>query len=187
MMQDEELIRLYVTRSERAIALTSDKYGGYCHTIAYQILKDLEDSEECVNDTYWKAWNVIPPTMPKCFKAFLGKITRNLALHRWEKNSTKKRGGNQIPFLLDELAECIPSQEDIPKKVEDAEICALCNLFLEMLSKEKRMVFVRRYWFGDSLEQLSREFELPKGLISQRLSRMRGKLKVYLEQQGVSL
>ena len=141
MMQDEELIRLYVTRSERAIALTSDKYGGYCHTIAYQILKDLEDSEECVNDTYWKAWNVIPPTMPKCFKAFLGKITRNLALHRWEKNSTKKRGGNQIPFLLDELAECIPSQEDIPKKVEDAEICALCNQFLEMLSKEKRMVF----------------------------------------------
>ncbi|WP_449073395.1 RNA polymerase sigma factor [Ruminococcus sp.] len=89
MMQDEELIRLYVTRSERAIALTSDKYGGYCHTIAYQILKDLEDSEECVNDTYWKAWNVIPPTMPKCFKAFLGKITRNLSLHRWEKNSTK--------------------------------------------------------------------------------------------------
>lgn len=156
MMQDEELIRLYVTRSERAIALTSDKYGGYCHTIAYQILKDLEDSEECVNDTYWKAWNVIPPTMPKCFKAFLGKITRNLALHRWEKNSTKKRGGNQIPFLLDELAECIPSQEDIPKKVEDAEICALCNQFLEMLSKEKRMVFVRRYWYCDSVSDIAK-------------------------------
>ena len=141
MMQDEELIRLYVTRSERAIALTSDKYGGYCHTIAYQI---------------WKAWNVIPPTMPKCFKAFLGKITRNLALHRWEKNSTKKRGGNQIPFLLDELAECIPSQEDIPKKVEDAEICALCNQFLEMLSKEKRMVFVRRYWYCDSVSDIAK-------------------------------
>lgn len=94
--------------------------------------------------------------MPKCFKAFLGKITRNLALHRWEKNSTKKRGGNQIPFLLDELAECIPSQEDIPKKVEDAEICALCNQFLEMLSKEKRMVFVRRYWYCDSVSDIAK-------------------------------
>ena len=136
MMQDEELIRLYVTRSERAIALTSDKYGGYCHTIAYQILKDLEDSEECVNDTYWKAWNVIPPTMPKCFKAFLGKITRNLALHRWEKNSTKKRGGNQIPFLLDELAECIPSQEDIAKMYHFGE--SKVKMMLSRTRKELR-------------------------------------------------
>ena len=174
MMQDEELIRLYVTRSERAIALTSDKYGGYCHTIAYQILKDLEDSEECV-------------TLPKCFKAFLGKITRNLALHRWEKNSTKKRGGNQIPFLLDELAECIPSQEDIPKKVEDAEICALCNQFLEMLSKEKRMVFVRRYWYCDSVSDIAKMYHFGESKVKMMLSRTRKELRDYLEKEGVEL
>lgn len=186
-MQDEDLIRLYMTRSERAITLTNDKYGGYCHTIAYQILKSMEDSEECVNDTYWKTWNAIPPTMPKCFKAFLGKITRNLALHRWEKKGAQKRGGNQILLLLDELTDCIPSYEDIPKKVEDAEICALLNQFLDKLSKEKRMVFVRRYWYCDSISDIAKMYHFGESKVKTMLSRIRTELRAYLEKEGVEL
>ena len=186
-MEDIHIINLFLERSEDAIRQVEVKYEKFCFKIAWNILYNTEDSEECVNDTYWKAWNVIPPTMPKCFKAFLGKITRNLALHRWEKNSTKKRGGNQIPFLLDELAECIPSQEDIPKKVEDAEIFALCNQFLEMLSKEKRMVFVRRYWYCDSVSDIAKMYHFGESKVKMMLSRTRKELRDYLEKEGVEL
>ena len=107
-MQDDELIALYFSRSETAIAETKQQYGTYCYSIAYHILSHPEDAEECENDTYWKAWNAIPTTRPRQLKSFLGKITRNIALHVWEHQHAEKRGGTTMALVLEELSECIP-------------------------------------------------------------------------------
>ena len=108
-MQEETLLDLYFSRSETALEQTKQQYGTYCYAIAYRILSQPQDAEECENETYWKAWQVIPPNRPHSLKAFLGKITRNLALHFWERNHAAKRGGNAVDLALDELTECIPA------------------------------------------------------------------------------
>ena len=186
-MQDEELIGLYVARSEQAIAATSEKYGSYCHTIAYQILHNMEDSEECVNDTYWKTWKAIPPAIPRQLKAFLGKITRNLALHRWEKHHAAKRGNQQIALVLEELQECIPSTEDVAQQAEDAEVIAFLNRFLETLSAETRKIFVRRYWYCNSIAGIAKIYGISESKGKMSLFRTRKKLKEYLEKEGIVL
>ena len=108
-MEDNQIIQLYFDRSEDAISQTAVKYGKYCHTIAYNILHNFEDSEECVNDTYWKAWGIIPPRRPKKLAAFLGKITRNLSLDKYRHYTADKRGGGEFSIALDELGDCASS------------------------------------------------------------------------------
>ena len=117
-MEDHNIVDLYWFRDENAISETDKKYGSYCSTIANNILYNLEDSKECVNDTYLKTWNSIPPTRPKILKAFLGKITRNLALNIYKSKNCQKRKG-EVPLVLDELKECIPSQNDIDTEMEE--------------------------------------------------------------------
>lgn len=141
-MQDDELIALYFSRSETAIAETKQQYGTYCYSIAYHILPHPEDAEECENDTYWKAWNAIPPTRPRHLKSFLGKITRNIALHVWEHQHAEKRGGTTMALVLEELSECIPSEEDVEQAVENFELRTHLNRFLADLPKETRMIFI---------------------------------------------
>lgn len=118
-MDDSKIIELYMERSEQAISETSKKHGRYCHYIAYSILHNDEDSEECVNDTYLRAWNSIPPKRPSKLQTFLGKITRNLSLNKWEKLSAEKRGAGQTSLILDELSECIPAEQDAVNTVEN--------------------------------------------------------------------
>lgn len=186
-MEDHELIDLYWNRCDKAILETSKKYGRYCNTIAYNILKSAQDSEECVNDTYLKTWNAIPKDKPKIFSAYLGKITRNLAINRYHKKKAQKRGSGQINLVLEELENCISSNHSIENQIESQGIREILNQFLEDLKKEDRIIFVRRYWYVDSIKDISKRLGLSESKIKSVLFRARKKLKQYLEEKGVYL
>ena len=139
-MEDEKIIELYWGRDREAIAETNKKYGAYCMTVANNILQNREDSEECVNDTYFKVWNAIPPTRPKIFSAFLGKITRNLAFNRYRRDTAEKRGGGEMPLILDELSELVSGKDDVENAVELGELKADLNMFLKQFEQMKKMM-----------------------------------------------
>lgn len=159
-MDDSKIIELYMERSEQAISETSKKYGRYCHYIAYSILHNDEDSEECVNDTYLRAWNSIPPKRPSKLQTFLGKITRNLSLNKWEKLSAEKRGAGQTSLILDELSECIPAEQDAVNTVENMVIRDVLDRFLDELPAETRKIFVRRYFYMSPVKEIADEYGL---------------------------
>ena len=115
-MEDHAIIELYWERSEDAISKTAAKYGGYCYTIAYNILSNNEDAEESVNDTWLAAWNTMPPRRPKLLAAFLGKMTRYISLDRWKNRTARKRGGGEVPLVLEELEECISGEDSVEKE-----------------------------------------------------------------------
>ena len=185
-MEDQKIIQLYWERSETAITGTHKKYGRYCHCIAYNILRNDEDAEECVNDTWLNTWNTIPPQRPRHLKAFLGKITHNLSLNRYEKLTSQKRGGGELPLILDELSECIPSKQsdDI---AEDLAFKDLLNRFLDTLPPQDCKLFVRRYWYMCSTKELAKEYHISESKASVTLFRTRKKLRTYLEKEGVTL
>ncbi|MBP3856003.1 MAG: sigma-70 family RNA polymerase sigma factor [Ruminiclostridium sp.] len=187
-MEDIQIIELYFARKESAIAETDTKYGRYCLTVANNILHNAEDSEECKNDTYMKTWSVIPPKKPDNFRAFLGKIARNLALDMYEKLHRKKRDINSTEAILDELAECIPDpNSDVEKISEDGELRDVINAFLGTLSEDNRKIFVRRYWYAGSVEDIAADYSFGKSKVKMSLSRTREKLKEYLESEGIAL
>lgn len=186
-MDEKEIIELYWCRSELAIRETDRKYGKYCNTIAFNILGNQQDSEECVNDTYWKVWNAIPPKRPAKFSAFLGKITRNLALNRYQKLTADKRGGGQVWIALDELAECIPDPNHVERIVEDKLLTDMINRFLSTLPKETRQIFLRRYWGLFSVDQIAADFGTSASKCKMALLRTRRKLKSFLEKEGISI
>ncbi len=186
-MDDSRIIELYMARSERAISETSKKYGSYCHHIAYSILHNDEDSEECVNDTYLRAWNSIPPKHPNNMRAFLGKITRNLSLNRWEKLSAEKRGAGQASLILDELAECIPADEGATETAESMVIRDVIDRFLDELPAVTRKMFVRRYFYMSPVKEIAAEYGLSESKVTVTLFRTRAKLKAALEKEGISL
>ena len=158
-MEDTQIVDLYWARSEKAISETSDKYGRYCYSIAYNILHSDEDSEECVNDTYLNAWNAMPDQRPGKLRVFLGRITRNLSLKRWEKYAAEKRGAGQVTLVLDELQDCIPATNNTDHIVDDIVLADVLNRFLASLTAEKRKIFMRRYWYL-ALSQKSRQILL---------------------------
>ena len=186
-MDDSEIIQLFWDRSEQAIAETSEKYGKYCRYIAYGILHDEEDSEECVNETYLRAWNSIPPKRPDRLQTFLGKITRNLSLNKWEKRSANKRGDGQLSLILDELAECVTAGNDMEQFVEDTVIKNVIDRFLDGLPKETRRIFVRRYWYLSPVKDISDEYGVSESKVTVTLFRTREKLKAVLKKEGISL
>lgn len=187
-MLDEQIIELYFERKESAIAETDVKYGRYCTTIANNILHNAEDSEECKNDTYMKTWSVIPPKKPDNFRAFLGRIARNLALDMYEKLHRKKRDINSTEAILDELAECIPDPNaDVERISEDSELRDAINAFLGTLSEDSRKIFVRRYWYASSVEEIASDYGFGKSKVKMSLSRTREKLKEHLESEGIAL
>ncbi|MBQ8893299.1 MAG: RNA polymerase sigma factor [Clostridia bacterium] len=185
-MDDQRIIQLYWDRSEKAITATAAKYGRYCHYIAYNILRNDEDAEECVNDTWLNTWNTIPPQKPRRLQAFLGKITRNLSLNRYEKRTTEKRGGGEITLILDELSECIPAEQG-SKIAEELAFTDLLNRFLDTLSPQDCKLFVRRYWYMSPIKELTRDFHISESKASVTLFRTRKKLRTYLEKEGVTL
>ena len=181
-MEDNEIIELYWKRNEVAIPETDKKYGKYCCKIAHNILTNIEDSEECVNDTYLRVWNAIPPKKPSVFKAFLAKITRNLALDKYDSKSAQKRN-NSMDLVYEELEDCIPTNS-MEKEIEYNELVKELNMFLENLSKEKRVVFLERYWYMSSIKDIAAKHNQKESKTKMELLRMRNALRKYLEERG---
>lgn len=186
-VDDQKIIDLYWLRSENAISETANKYGGYCHSIAFHILHDREDSEECVNDTFFSAWNTIPPQRPGKLPAFLGTITRNLSLNKWERYTAEKRGYGQVPLALEELHDCIPTSENVEQIADDLALTDVLNRFLSLLSKDQRKVFMCRYWYMDTIEEIADSFSMSASAVKMSLLRSRNKLKLLLEEEGFTL
>lgn len=184
MMSDSEIVALFWNRNENAISMTSKKYGTYCMRVAMNILNNHSDSEECVNDTYLKAWNSIPPHKPAKLSTFLGKITRNLSFDIYRKKHTNTRGNGEMPVVLDELAEII-SGGDIPEDIViEKELIKEINQFLAGLSDEKRKIFVCRYWYADSVKDIAKKFKMTENNVSVTLARTRKMLRDYLVERG---
>lgn len=186
-MEDQQIVDLYWARSEAAIAETDAKYGRYCHSIAYNILFNEEDSRECVNDTYLKAWESIPPHRPDPLAAYLGRITRNLALNRYKYHHAQIRGDGQLPLVLDELHDCIPDPKTTEQVTDDLALADLFNRFLAELPKETRMIFLRRYWYMSPVREIAADYSLTESKVKMSLLRARGKLKKLLEKEGIAL
>ena len=185
-MEDEKIIDLYWERSERAIAETERKYGAYCRSIATHILYNQEDSEECVNDTYLRAWNAMPKERPAILSAFLGAITRNLSLDRYRKNHSAKRGGKEVAFVFDELIDCV-SKEDGLQSLEEKELVESLNCFLKGLRQEQRVLFLRRYWYMDSIAEIAARYSMSESKVKSILFRTRKKLWEQLQKEGYVL
>lgn len=186
-MEDNRIIELYMERSEKAIEETAKKYGRYCHYISFGILGSDEDAKECVNDTYLRTWNAIPPARPNLLKTFLGKIVRNLSLNRYEKMTAEKRGGGQVPLVLSELEECIPAGNDTEQIVTDLVLKNVLNEFLKNLPQDTRRLFVRRYFYLSPVREIASDFQMSENQVTVRLFRTRKKLRVLLEKEGITL
>ena len=186
-MQDNEIVDLYWARSENAITETDGKYGRYCRKIAMNIVASNEDSEECVNDTWFQAWNSIPPHRPAVLAAFFGKITRNLAFDCYKKQHREKRGGHNIDLVLDELEEVVSGRDDPEQKVVEKELKEEINRFLNKLSKEKRYMFILRYWYADSISAIAGRFQMSRDNVSVTLNRTRKQLRAYLAERGYDI
>ena len=186
-MDDRQIIQLYHERSETALSETAEKYGKYCHTIAYNILYNEEDTEECVNDTYLKAWESIPPQNPDKLSVFLGKITRNLALDKYRYYNREKRKVTRTELVLDELSECIPAADSVEQTFSNKLLVEVLNRFLEELPTEKRRIFLQRYWYLRSVKEIADEFAISESKVKMTLLRLRSKLKQVLEKEGIYL
>ncbi len=182
-MEDSKIVELYFDRNEKAIDETAKKYGKYCYSIANSILSDSGDAEEIVNDTYLEAWNAIPPHRPSVLSTFLGKLTRRISIDRYRRRTAEKRGGGEIPLILDELDECIPSGFTVEREIEDCLIRDTVNSFLSGLCEEERRVFVLRYFYGKSYDEISRATGLSVSRTATVLYRTRVKLKEKLEKE----
>ena len=186
-MEDHKIIELFFERNENAISETERKYGRYLSKIAYNILFDFEDSKECVNDTYMKTWNSIPPQQPKFLSVFLGKITRNLAIDVFRRKHAEKRGNSEYALSLSELDECIPDKFSAENKFEQNELSESINRFLASLSKENHDIFLCRYFYSDSIKEIASFFGTSESKIKSSLFRSRKALKEHLEKEGFYL
>lgn len=185
-MEDRQIIDMYWRRDETAIAETERKYGGYCYAIAMNMLSVHEDAESCVSDTYYRAWNSIPPHRPAKFRVWLGRIVRNISINLWHSNHAQKRYSG-MDRLLSELEDCVPSQITVEDEIEDAELGACISGWLMSLDSEDRNLFVRRYWNGEALNVLGKETDTDPKKLAQHMYRLRLSLKSALEKEGISL
>ena len=185
-MEDSKIIELFYQRSERAIMELSQKYGTVCTRIAKNILNNALDAEECVNDAYLGAWNTIPPQKPNPLKTYICRIVRNLSIKRYHSNTSMKRN-SFYDAALDELENCIPSGKTVETELSAKELAQIIDDFLDTLDKENRVIFVRRYWYSDSISDIAKRFRMSNNNVSVRLSRTREKLKKYLKKEGVEV
>ncbi len=183
-MEDMAIIELFFQRAEQAIEEVQAKYGDFCRRVAMNLLQQKEDAEECVNDTWQAAWQRIPPQRPRMLGAFLGRITRNLAISRFRKNTAQMRSEG-LTVLLPELEHCVPSGKSTEEAVDSILLGEYISKWLETLPADDRALFLRRYWFGESLRELSREVGTGEGHLAQKLYRLRLQLKKELEKEGV--
>lgn len=186
-MTDEKIIDLFFSRNEGAIEETDKKYGVYCFQIAQNILNNREDSEECVNDTWMKTWDSIPPTRPQHFRLFLAKIVRNISFNKYKAKYTHKRGKGEIALILDELEECIAGQNDVEAHYIAGELQAIINDFVCALPEKEGNVFVRRYFYSDAIKDISVRYHISENNVRVMLNRTRNKLRDRLEKEGYFL
>jgi len=183
-LTDMGILDLYWSRSESAITETALKYGSYCSTIALNILRNNEDSEECVNDAYLNAWNAIPPQRPAVLSSFLGRIVRNLSLDKYKSRKAEKRSGDETALLLSELQDCVPSIYSVVDEVEAKVLEKIIDSFLSQIEKPDRVFFMRRYWYADQISLISERFAISESRVKTSLYRTRKKLKITLEKEG---
>ena len=183
-MEDAAIVALYWERDEQAIPATAAKYGPYCTAVAANILQSAEDVDECVNDTWLGAWNAMPPHRPAKLSAFLGKLTRNLAINRCRYNNAQKRNV-QLQAVLTELEECTGG--DPQQQLDQRELGEAINGFLEELSPGKRRIFLLRYWYAEPIERIAKERFMTQAAVTMQLARMRSRLRTYLTERGFDL
>lgn len=183
-MQDEQIIGLYFSRDESAIAETRSAYGKLIRSVAFGILHSTEDAEECESETYLKAWNSIPPSNPQKLAAYLCCIARRLALDRYDYNNAAKRGA---AIALDELEGCIRSAYGAEDRLSESELTVRLNSFLRSLDYNSRVIFLRRYWFGDSIADIAKRLHTSQGTVKSRISRTLKRLKEFLAEEGYNL
>ncbi len=184
-MDDSEILDLYFDRSEQAIVQTDLKYGPYCFSIANHILSNPSDAEESVSDTYYTAWKLIPPRRPQQLAAFLGKLTRNLSIDRWRKNTAGKRGSGETPLILDELGECVAGSESPENEVLRKELRDALNRFLRKLPEQDRAIFILRYYYANSQPEIAQKTGLSANQIKYILQRTRKLLATALKKEGL--
>ena len=184
-MEDAEIIRLYNARSEVAISETAQKYGNYCHSIAMNILSNEEDAEESVNDTWYAAWQSIPPQRPQILSAFLARLTRNFSLDRWRKLRAFKRGGGEVALALEELRDCVSGKESVEGELIRRETLRSINCFLGTLTAVERSVFLCRYWYLDSSQEIAAKSGFSETKVRSMLRRLRIRLDKHLEKEGL--
>ncbi|MBR3058893.1 MAG: sigma-70 family RNA polymerase sigma factor [Clostridiales bacterium] len=186
-MEDGTIVQMLWDRCEQALEALAAKYGRFCHKIALNILGINEDAEECVNDTYLSTWNSIPPKRPSVLAPYVGRITRNLALNLYKQKNAEKRGGGNLPLVLDELSEVIPSDSSTSAMLEEKEMMQQISDFLAGLSPDKRKIFVRRYWYTDSVKDIAQQYGLTENNVSVTLNRLKKQLREKLSEGGVEV
>ena len=182
-MDDKQIIDLFFARSEDAITELDFKYGRLCYHIAENILNNNQDAEECVNDTYLGAWNTIPPQKPNPLQAYICKIVRNIAITKYHANTAQKRNSH-YDVALDELENCLCSPDTPEATLQAKELSGLLNRFLSELDTRSRVIFVRRYWYADSINEIAASFGMRPNSVTVQISRIRGKLRKFLMQEG---
>lgn len=182
-MEDADILKLYFNREERAIAETQAKYGRQIYAVAYRILCNREDAQECENDTYLGAWNTIPPEQPTHFPAYLVKLARNISISRYRAGHAQKRGGGEIMLSLGELEECLPAPQELTSDSE--RLASAINDFLSSLTSAERGVFLCRYWRCDAITDIARQFGYGQSKVKMMLKRTRDRLRNHLEQEGL--
>ena len=183
-MNDERIIELFFERSEQAIKELDGKYGKVFHLLSFKILNNHQDAEECVNDSYLGTWNAIPPAKPNPLLAFVCKIVRNISLKRYEQNTAAKRNSH-YDVAMEELEDCLASTTTIEEEFAERELTTIIESFLDSLSKENRVIFLRRYWFSDTYADIAKQVGLTENNVSVRLTRIRKELREYLLEREV--
>lgn len=182
-MEDSAILDLFFARSEAAVEALAQAYGAPCLRMAQNILGSAEDAEECVSDGYLAAWNAIPPQRPACLRAWFFRVVRNRAVSRWRANAAKKRN-SAYDAALEELAPVLPAPEATEDALDARELAALLDRFLDGLDKTTRVIFVRRYWFADPVEDIARDLGMNRSTVSVRLHRARNRLRDSLDKEG---
>ncbi len=184
MVEDEAIIGLFFARSEQAIREVEIKYGRVCRGLSYNIVNNMQDAEECVNDAYLAAWNTIPPERPDPLLAYLCRIVRNISLKLYYRNTAAKRS-SRYTVAVEEIEACMADPNTAETEVEARELAHIIESFLDTLSAENRVIFMRRYWFADSYKEIAEMTGLSEKNVSVRLTRLREKLKRYLKERGM--
>lgn len=184
-MDDKRIVELFLARDEQALTETRQKYNRYLYRVAHNILQNEQDTEECVSDTYLRAWNAIPPHRPSRLSVFLGKITRRLALDRYASLTADKRGGGTQAAILEEWRDALPHTQGDP--ADDMAVRDALSRFLRQLPADKRRIFIRRYWYGDTIAAIATDSHATESAVKMTLSRTRGELKTFLEKEGIAL
>ncbi len=184
MIDDEKIIEMFFERSEQGIRELDIKYGKICHNLSYNIVNDRQDAEECVNDAYLGAWNAIPPAHPNPLLSYIVKIVRNISLKAYWRKEAAKRSGHYT-IALEEVEACIADRKTVEDEIEAKELARIIEEFLDALTLENRVIFMRRYWFADSYKDIAASVGLSEKNISVRLTRIRKKMKKYLTERGM--